>query len=578
MPFTPYNPNGLSQTSNPSPVSPPSNPISPPSTTPTSGFKPYNPSGNDLPPPAPPKTPNPGVPGTAGALSGNGGGVFSFLGKMASNAAKDLWKSGTGFVNDVATGEQAAGQQFRKDIQGAGQAQGTAKQVVAGTSLAGDLGDAIMVPLNAALNHSGVGSAVGGEVKNMLDVYGKLPGADPALIQEGLKHLTTGANDAFDSFSKDHPDAATVVKNIGRVMNPALLLEVEKATGESIPALTETASDLAASGKQNIRKFGEIVGETAKSAKEAISTPLAGVKESIVDKATNMAKDAWEKPSTLPQATYSKAADIYKNAAQGGHDISQTLIENRINPSAHIEGNIFNTADTAEKLRTDAVKTSNDLLRPSLEKANKSVPRTPVAEIIKSAQENIAASRELTAETKDALYQKLIQSQKSLQKQFPDGMQLTDLHDEKILRGINSKFSPVGDISTNIEAQKNNALRDALKTAVEDKAPEDIPVEEVNTELQKQFKAADYLDALHGKKIPVSLKQKMAQTAAKVVGAGVGEVAGGGLLGGVGGYHLGGMAEKLISEIPGKVRDGLLNNVEQTNPEAFLKLKKYLEQ
>ena len=101
-------------------------------------------------------------------------------------------------------------------------------------------------------------------------------------------------------------------------------------------------------------------------------------------------------------------------------------------------------------------------------------------------------------------------------------------------------------------------------------------VKEFNAELQKQYQAADYLDSLHGKKVPQSLVTKVARTTAKVIGAAAGHKLGGGILGGVGGYHIGGVLETAFEGLPNPVKGYFLQNLKTSNPLAFQKLIQYL--
>lgn len=302
---------------------------------------------------------------------------------------------------------------------------------------------------------------------------------------------------------------------------------------------------------------------------EAIQNGIYNIKGGITDKMTQNAIDDWGKPASTNAAGYKKATQIYNNAMDNGNNIGETLTNNGIKLSDNVTGGKYDTLETADELRQDAGKTSSDLLRPALEKANPSVQATPVENIIDDAKSSVEDSKFLTQEQKDNLIGKLEDSQAALQKQYPDGMQLTDLHDEKILRDANAKYSPIGDPVVNAEAQKNKVLADVLRNTLEEKAPDNIPVKEFNAELQKQYQAANYLESLNTKKVPISILGKIANTGGKVAGAVVGSHLGGGVLGGVGGYHIGGMVENMLSSIPAQFRDSLLNNLQETNPEAF---------
>ena len=157
-------------------------------------------------------------------------------------------------------------------------------------------------------------------------------------------------------------------------------------------------------------------------------------------------------------------------------------------------------------------------------------------------------------------------------------MQLTDLHDNKITYDQNAGYKPIGTIEDNLKAQINKAMADSLRNTLEQKAPSDIPVKQFNAELEKQYKTADYLDALNGKKVPETIGSRIRKTAGKVVGAAVGTHLGGGVLGGVGGYHIGGMVESMLENMPSPIKNQFLDNLSRTNPEAFDAMTKYMTQ
>lgn len=301
------------------------------------------------------------------------------------------------------------------------------------------------------------------------------------------------------------------------------------------------------------------------------------IRTGLENKYIKQATTEWNKPATVTKPAYNKATEIFNRAKTQGNNIGETLVKNKINLSDHIENGAYSTAETAENLHNDAIKLSNEMLRPSLEKANFSTPKTPVKEVIKTATDNINKNKGLTPEMKVTLIGQLQKTQEALESQFPEGMSLTDLHDEKIVRDINSKYSPVGDIATNNEAIKNKAIADSSRKTLEAKAPKEVPVEQFNAELAKQHQAANYLEALNGKKVPVSLGSRIAKTSAKVLGAAVGQGLGGGILGGVGGYHIGGMVEGLLENLPNPIKNSFIKNLEATNPEAFTKLQNYLK-
>lgn len=366
------------------------------------------------------------------------------------------------------------------------------------------------------------------------------------------------------------------------------LTELEQSNPEAVKKLESTlkvaegAGEIAGSiltadqAAQNITTGAKVTDKGVQKVKQFGSNVTNKIGEKTANYAENSIKNEWVEPTKVPKATYKKSKEIYDNASAQGHDISDTLVKNKISVADHIDNGNFSTVDTADSIRSDAGKMSKDFLRPSLEKADLSVPRTPVQEVVNEAVNKVNANRMITQETKDAIIEKLNASKGALERQFPEGMGLTDMHDEKILRDLNSKYSPIGDIATNNEAVKNKALADSLRGTLEAKAPSDLPIKEFNAELSKQYQAADYLESLNNKKAPVSIASRIAKTSAKVVGAVAGEAIGGGLMGGLAGYHLGGAVEGLLEGLPNPLKAKFLQNLEVSNPEAFQKVQNYL--
>lgn len=362
-----------------------------------------------------------------------------------------------------------------------------------------------------------------------------------------------------NSFAGKTESGLSILKNTGDVANLILAPEFAK----------DTANVLKNRGGQLLSKI-----PTPKIEKPN----LTDLKTKATDYYGKQIKTDWERPTQTPNASYDKATKIYAKAKSQGHDIGDTLIKNKIDPQMVTEGGKYQTTDTSAKLKMDANKTSHDLLRPSLEQADNFTPRTPVEEVIKTAAKRINQNTKLTPGMKETLIGKLQVEYKALKTKYPEGMKLVDLHDNKITYDDNANYSPVGDIATNNVARINKALADANRILLEGNAPKDIPVEQFNAELTKQNQAANYLDALNNKKVPITLKSRIANTTAKVIGAAGGNALGGGILGGVGGYHIGGMVESLIENMPNPFREQFLNNLKTSNPEAFSKVSDFLQQ
>lgn len=394
---------------------------------------------------------------------------------------------------------------------------------------------------------------VGGQISKATDQAAPVFSAFGA----GLRKIVGGSNvdrivksdfvqnnkNAINKLASD-PD---VQSGIGAVGNAANLMGTEAALGEGIG--------------RGFNVAGEAMADT--------------FKKSAIDSA----KNDWVKPTTISKATYSTPTEVYNNAAENGHDIADTLVKNKIKLSDNTEGGNYATKDTAEKIRTDAGKASNEMLRPALQQAdeNPNTPKTPVADIVKKTISDIKNTKGITAADAESQIAQAEKQGAALSRKYPNGLSLTDMHDEKINYSMNGKYSPIGDVNVNNTASVNRSFGRTLAASVEATAPPEIPVHEFNAELQKQFQAADYLDSLDTKKVPVSIASRITKTAAKVTGAAVGDTLGGGILGGVGGYHIGGMVETLLEQMPNPIKESFLNNIKITNPPAFEALSKYIK-
>ena len=143
--------------------------------------------------------------------------------------------------------------------------------------------------------------------------------------------------------------------------------------------------------------------------------------------------------------------------------------------------------------------------------ADYSTPKTPVADVTKAAIEQVKSEKGVTAGDLNTAISNINKESAALKAKYPNGMSLTDMHDEKITYAQNGGYSPIKSASDNIKATANRNLGRALGGLVEKNAPENIPVEETNAYFTKYYKAADYLDTLNGKKAPVTTGQAIAR-------------------------------------------------------------------
>lgn len=399
---------------------------------------------------------------------------------------------------------------------------------------------------------------------------------DTAIGALGGKVLQFG----FDKFS---PYISKVVSRFGAPILEKLASVIPK---EAIPALEKLAAKATigtgTGGTEVLNKVNAAVEKPFSATANAVSKAGSAVKtkaqSALESKYTKQSQADWTKPTENPSAQYRGAKGVFDREAGKGHNVAETLVKEKIPLADNITGGKYNTEETANAIRESTAKFSHDTIRPSLEMADYSEPKTPLEDVVTSAKKNINSDKSLTAGNKKTLLKNLEEERQALEEKYPEGMSLTDMHDEKITYGSNTKRDMVtGNVGTNNEATKNEAFRDAFKNIVETKAEKHgIPVGEFNKELGKRFSAADYLDALHGKKVPTGLKAYVAKKAGQVAGLALGKATGGGILADVIGYQAGGAIENTFQNMSNPLKAMVLNNLKQTNKPAFEAMTKWL--
>lgn len=402
------------------------------------------------------------------------------------------------------------------------------------------------------------------------------------------------AQTATNPLQKTEAGLQTAAGGVNALFSPIapLLAPVSKGINAVADKLSETPLIKGAAGNQVIGPGGAatyVPNEGADRVPQDINNittllPFAaggGESSGILNKAraarqesgiSSVAKD-WKAPAEAPTATFNNARAVLDKSP----DTPRFLAEQKLDPNAHIEQGRFSTEDAAQALRDTAGTMSHDTLRPSLEAADKTLPRTPIRDITNAAIEEARSQHSDTALSHEQIISNIQKESAALARKYPDGMSLTDMHDNKITYAKNGGYSPIKSALDNNTASANRSLGSALGKMVESKAPSDVPVGEFNKYLQKYYKAADYLDALHTKKAPYSTGKYIANRAASVAGAAIGHGLGGGILGGVGGYMIGGALEHAVENIPNPLRAAFLRKLQIEKPAAYVKVQKYLD-
>jgi hypothetical protein len=376
----------------------------------------------------------------------------------------------------------------------------------------------------------------------------------------------------LDKFLQEHPaigQNATDILNISNLAVP----DVVKKVAPTISEAGQAAVDAAAKAHE------AIVGTPAQQATAraaAFVQSAADAKAHTAAQVQSVATD-WTKPTTINTASFNKARAVLGESPT----TPQFIAEHGLNPFTHIEDGKYTTSDTAQQLRDTAGKLSSDSLRPSLNIADNSTPKTPVTDIISATVTDIKSTKGNTPGNIESQIKAAKSEGAALQRKFPNGMSLTDMHDAKITYSSNGKYSPIGDISVNNTAAMNRAFGRTLASTVETKAPVDLSVKDFNAYLAKYYKAADYLDALNGKKAPVSTAQSIARGVARFGGAALARhllPGGGELVSSFAGYQIGKALEHAVENLTNPMRDSFLRNLKVSNPEAYNKVATFIGQ
>ena len=317
------------------------------------------------------------------------------------------------------------------------------------------------------------------------------------------------------------------------------------------------------------------------SFKGAVTGAYPGLKtENIQQYYSDINKKDITAPAITPKAGYANATEVYNKAKAKGYDLGDVASKNGIKYDDLIENKNFNTADTAQVLRKQNSKDSQDIVAPLLKQADYSTPAVPLDKIRQGAIDSVMRDIKIAdKETEIAKINNRFRSDSpgSLQDRYPNGMKLSELQQEKISHSLSTNFN---NPDKNANFHIGNALGEALKV----KAPtvpipgtnEAFNLTDFNKELEKKYFLADYLDELNNKKAPVSGASKFLNLAGKFTGAGLGnEIVPG--YGGFLGYHLGGLAVDTFEGMSNPVKAYYLNSIKNTQPEVYNAFRSYIK-
>jgi hypothetical protein len=392
---------------------------------------------------------------------------------------------------------------------------------------------------------------------------------DKHVTSEKGKKLLAENRQAFDEGLKRQYGS---VENIKRSIqeDPVGTLLVARSFLEGGSALADKAG------------LPDVSARLGRAADLTSPTKVAGAVSSVVkppiqDILISRAIGDWEKPGTQTKPGFSGARTVLEDANKGGNNIPDKLVKSGILPSDHVDEGRYNTKPTADQIRADNAKASSDMLRPALELADPTVQRVPVDTVLEKTIADIEKTRNITELDRESQIAKAKAQAEALRNKYQNGMSLTDMHDSGIAYNSQGGFSPVKDPAVNNNASVNRAFGRQFSGLVKENAPAEIGVADFQKELQKGYQAADYLDELHGKKVPVSLLSRSIGWAAKGAGAAVGGFLGGGIFGEFAGYNVGGMLKTMLEGMSDSVRGTFLDNLKKENPQAFDAVSQYMK-
>ena len=334
-----------------------------------------------------------------------------------------------------------------------------------------------------------------------------------------------------------------------------------------------------ASGLQKVdTALGAGVSKLAGGTKSVLKDQFPGLNPTEHYTAVNE-KD-FLRPTTVNEPRFSKAQSVYSDAQNRGINLEKQATAQGIVHDLIAEGGKYNTTDTVENLREGNYRASDSLVRPAIKAAEPGVRLVPLSEV-RAAQ--IAQIRDIPKTQIDdtdraTLMQQVIKRYApggAADVAHPNGYSLTDLHDARIISQKNGKYKIGGTSSDALSAQRSREEGRAFNTIFDKTAPKDLPIKGFKSELEKNFLLADYLEQLHGKKVPEGITKK----AVRLFGRGLGGVLGskiGGFPGFLVGSRGGDMIFNSFETLPNPIKIKVLQSVKKEDPAVYAALVKYI--
>lgn len=284
-------------------------------------------------------------------------------------------------------------------------------------------------------------------------------------------------------------------------------------------------------------------------------------------------KSEWKISPKETKAGFYDAKEIYESASKKGHNIEDTLVSNNIFRDNFVVDKKVQSIDAAKTLRKQTANNATEILRPQLDKIKNDVPKIDPRQVILKAKSKILGNK-LTV-NKDKITKSIDDAISELKREYPNGMSPADIFDKKIAYDLASKPSVLGDIASNIEAQKNKAIADVLRGEIDKLDIPGLDIRGFQKEQQRLYQAANYLEALHGTKPSRTFGETVRNTIAKGVGATIGSSLGAGVLPSLAGYHLAGTLEGAASNFVSPFKKAAMSKLTPKVPSAIQNVQNY---
>jgi hypothetical protein len=285
-------------------------------------------------------------------------------------------------------------------------------------------------------------------------------------------------------------------------------------------------------------------------------------------------------PTTINEPKYAKATRVYNDAKSKGIDLEEVANRRGIIHDKIAEGGRYNTLDTVDNIRQGNYEVSDRIARPAIKAAEPGVPLVPVKDVraamIKKV--NDIPDSQVTPEDRAkmlAIIHKRYSPEGAMAQSHPNGLTLTNLHDNRIISQKNGGYKMGQSASDALKAQLSREEGRVFADIFDKTIPEEVGMQAFRKELEQNFLLADYLESLHNKAIPANITKKAVRLFGKAIAATVGGKIGG-FPGAILGSQYGDMAFSAFQALPNPIKMRVLQNIKVEDPKIFKEIIEYI--